>query len=802
MKKSIFSIGAALCLGLTLPLIFVAAASGSSPLESNQVIHAAKAASSLSATTFVEISMGDPDNLDPALDYETAGSHVIQQIYEPLLFFKRDSVTEFVPMLATGWDVSPDGKVYVFDIRKGVKFHNGDDLTPEDVAYTFQRGILQGGSNSPQWLFTEPILGAGKYDITNLEGLGAYGDDRAGLKTADPSKLLAACQMVTTAITADNANGTVTFKLAQAWGPFLFTLAQPFGSIMDKAWTIQKGGWDGNCATWQNYYAATTSDDPLASITNGTGPFMLDHWTPGSEIGLARNPHYWQTTPMWDNGPSGIAALQQVLIKNISDETTRFNMLVNGEADSANGLSPDHMQQLDDLTVLHYNTPDGQIGIPEHLTGTIKAYSGGLSPTSSDAFFTYNISTGGPRNYVGSGALDGNGIPANFFSDVHVRKAFNYSFDWDAYINSVYAGNAVQRHGPIPYGLLGYTDTQATYFNSPTLALQEFTQAWSGDVIKHGFVMTITYNEGNSARAIAATILKNNIEAITTTFHINAVELPASSFGLDSSSRRLPVFFSGWMEDIPHPHNWVQPYLFGFYASRQNIPESQRNIYGDKINECVGLIGDAAQGCYEQLQNTAYNDAIDIFLTQSYTRQYIRAEVRGYYVNSHTASVYFYALSKGALPTFKDASPAQSEILTFTNSGGSQASLALPTGVITQPLELMYTPDARLDGAPSGYRLGNMGFDIQAFNNGNQVNPVTFQQPVSMTIQYTGQAAGFLIPDEMRLFTWNGNAWVDAACGPYSRDPLHNRLTVPICHLSKFALGGLSHDIFLPMVKR
>ena len=43
------------------------------------------------------------------------------------------------PSLAESWQMSPDGRVYDFTLRKGVKFHNGDSLTAEDVKFSFER---------------------------------------------------------------------------------------------------------------------------------------------------------------------------------------------------------------------------------------------------------------------------------------------------------------------------------------------------------------------------------------------------------------------------------------------------------------------------------------------------------------------------------------------------------------------------------------------------------------------------------------------------------------------------------------
>lgn len=227
---------------------------------------AAKEYKSKDPTTFTVETFGEPETLDPAYDYETAGAEIVQNTYDFLVFYKRDSISELIPMLATevptvaNGGISADGLTYTFKIRQGVKFHNGDDLKASDVAFTFARNILQGGTSSPQWLLFEPLLGSlgGNNDITDLvDPSGKLADDKASLAKADPAKLKDACTKVTSAITSDDTAGTVTFKLAQPWGPFLVTLAGPYSAIQDKAWVGQNGGWDGSCDTWQNFYGVT-----------------------------------------------------------------------------------------------------------------------------------------------------------------------------------------------------------------------------------------------------------------------------------------------------------------------------------------------------------------------------------------------------------------------------------------------------------------------------------------------------------------------------------------------------------------
>jgi ABC-type transport system substrate-binding protein len=420
-------------------------------------------------TTFVNATVSEPETLDPALDYEEAGAQIIQNVYETLVFYDGEATDKFVPQLAESWEISDDGITWTFHIRSGVKFHDGGELTPSDVAYSFQRGLLYGGISSPQWLLAEPFFGVGIDDISLLvDPEGNLYDDQAGLAAADSTTLKAACKKVASAIVADDAAGTVTMTLAQPWGPFLSTIAQVWSSIMDKDWTIKNGGWDGSCDTWQNFYAVSSENDPLTTIMNGTGPFKLDHWTQGEEILLVRNDTYWREP----------ARLEGVVIKFVDEWDTRFAMLQAGNADVV--LVPnENRNQVDeivgercefDLATNAYK--------PCELTDDSKPmrlYLGRPSLASNDLFFTFNIAE--TSNYVGSGKLDGNGIPRDFFSDIHIRKGFAYAFDWDTYISEVYNGEAVQQPVLARAGMPGYQADAPVYTYDLDKAAAEFKLA-------------------------------------------------------------------------------------------------------------------------------------------------------------------------------------------------------------------------------------------------------------------------------------------------------------------------------------
>jgi peptide/nickel transport system substrate-binding protein len=199
-------------------------------------------------------------------------------------------------------------------------------MTASDVAFSFVRGLLQGGGVSPQWLLSEPFFGVGNQDVAYMvDPSGALVDDQPTLAKADPATLKSVCENLKTEIVADDAANTVTMTLKQPWGPFLATIAQSWGSIMDAKWVAANAGWDGSCDTWQNFYGIQSADDPLSKVANGTGPYMLDHWTPGTEVVLTKNPTYWGTAP----------AMDRVVIQNIAEWGTRFAELQAGDADVA-----------------------------------------------------------------------------------------------------------------------------------------------------------------------------------------------------------------------------------------------------------------------------------------------------------------------------------------------------------------------------------------------------------------------------------------------------------------------------------
>ena len=550
--------------------------------------------------TFVSLEYGNVDTLDPALAYDTASGGVLQQVYDTLVTYKRDSITELVPVLATevpstaNGGISADGLTYTFKIRSGVKFHNGDVLKPSDVAFTFAKGILQGGSISPQWLLTEPVLGStGNNDITDqLDPDGSKGliDSRDALKKEDAAALQALCTKVTGAIVADDTAGTVAFKLAQPWGPFLVTLAGFWGSVQDKAWVGINGGWNGDCATWQNFYAPTSdeqngkagagSGQMIGKGENGTGPYFLKEWG-DQQITLEANPNYWLQKPLWDGGPSGVAKIKTVIIKNISEFATRFATFQAGDGDYIIPGSAADWTQLDTLEGATCDTL-GKCAV-ENKNPAVRYIKQAVA-NRTDAFFNFKINAEGGNTFIGSGKLDGNGVPPDFFSDIHVRKAFAYCFDWDTYIKDVQMGEGVQANDVMLSGAIGDEPNGAHYSYDAAKCADEFkASTWKSADGKSlwdtGFRLTIGYNTGNTSRQSVAQIFQNDISQVNPKFKVEAQSLEWSNYLTAYQTKKLPFFIIGWIEDIPDPHNWTFTFTAGAFGGKQGMPQELKDQF-------------------------------------------------------------------------------------------------------------------------------------------------------------------------------------------------------------------------------
>lgn len=191
----------------------------------------------------------DPAMIDPITYSEIVAGRVMRNIYEG--FTEETPDGKIIPMLATSWEILPDGKGFRFNLRKGVTFHSGRPFTARDIKYTFETLLTPGmkGGLSASYLTT--VIGA-------AEMKSGAAKDLEGVKVVDDHTL------------------EVRFTKADVLFPIY-----PF-QFMDSGIVTELG------------------PDWMQKASAGTGPFKFKQWKRGVEVELDANNAYWGGAPKID----------------------------------------------------------------------------------------------------------------------------------------------------------------------------------------------------------------------------------------------------------------------------------------------------------------------------------------------------------------------------------------------------------------------------------------------------------------------------------------------------------------------
>jgi peptide/nickel transport system substrate-binding protein len=615
--------------------------------------------------TYVVITgAGEQETMDPAWMYDTASSSLSGNIYEGLVWFNRESTEDYIPALATDWEVNEAGDVWVFNIRDGVMFHEGGTLEPHDVAYTTHRAMLQGRIDGPHWMTYEAFFGPDLSMASITDFAAAYVGKESFDELTD-AELVEVCEAIKASTVADDEAGTVTYNLYAPTPWFLALMAQSFlGGINDKEWMIENGAWDDDCNTWVNWADPAAEDSILFNKTNGTGPYLLDHWTPGEETVMVAFEDYWRTESMWEGVPGGPARISRVLVKNINEWGTRLAMFEAGDADYIY-VPAQYRPQLEPYyKTICYQDESCEEANPD---GYILVYRDLPQPAITPAQMNWQINIEGGNPFVGSGEMDGNGIVPDFFSDIHIRMAFNYCFDFETMIKDALNGEGIQAQGPIPAGMLGYREGEKPiYYYDLAKCEEEFKMADvdkdgipageddEGDVWNSGFYFQLAYNTGNDTRRLASEILKAGLESVNPRFNLGVIGMPWPVLLNSRRQGKLPIYVGGWLEDYHDPHNWVHPFLHsqGAYGRIVNMPEDMAALFDGMIVEGATLTTvDERRPVYEELQLMSEEEGVNIWMYQALARFHLQEWIQGFYYNAAYGQPpysWIYALSKEA----------------------------------------------------------------------------------------------------------------------------------------------------------
>lgn len=145
------------------------------------------------------------------------------------------------------------------------------------------------------------------------------------------------------------------------------------------------------------------------------------------------------------------------------------------------------------------------------------------------------------------------------------------------------------------------------------------------------------------------------------------------------------------------------------------------------------------------------------------------------------------------------AQPDQPASLTYSDPNGGGVAVQIPAGAVDQATTFLYDEQGT-PSQPGAFQFAGRTFTLTAYRDNSPLDDFTFQQPVTLVIDYTDSDVAGIDENTLSLFFYDedNGVWSDQGIIVVARDPANNRLTVQIPHLTEFAMGTASR-LYLPI---
>ncbi len=468
--------------------------------------------------------------LDPGNMYEPYGNMMSYACYDMLYRIQSGTMGTPEPSVATSYEVDATGMVYTFPLREDVIFSSGNPLTAHDVVWSFNR-------------------------VLNMKESNAYANIR----------------IIESAVALDDY--TVQVTLTQPDASFLVKLTSNAYCILDSAVVAEHGGTDGSVLDADGSPVADTAKGWLDQNSAGSGPFVIEKWTPQVELVLVKNENYWKEATNVD----------KIIFREMTSVDAQITALKKGEIDIALGLNNETVKQLAGVENVAIETGDTAL-----LTFLVMSRDSSLSAEMSNPLVQEAVRYA--LDYEGYAELCGDGakIPLNFVQDG-------------------FAG-ALQRD-------------LATDGQDIEKARELMEEAGYAD----GFSIELTIATNNSEGLSWVTIgekVKQDLDAIGIDVKLSTQETSLVYEQMRSSS--MPFYVMFWSPDYYDINNQIEAFLPGTgeggtaYGNRTQWPITEENELLWQLGNQVRTETDEAEraAVSEQLQKAYAEDNPLAFLLQ------------------------------------------------------------------------------------------------------------------------------------------------------------------------------------------
>jgi peptide/nickel transport system substrate-binding protein len=457
---------------------------------------------------------GDISQLDPRRHSSLHDIGMADNIYSQLLRF-IPGTAELIPDLATHWEISDDGLVYTFHLREGVQWHRGyGEVTAEDVKWTYETML------------------SGDFPSTGQFRFGMM--DR--VEAPDPY--------------------LVEIHLSEPHGPLLNKLGYPWNTGIVNRQAIEEFGAD------------------YTSHAIGSGPYMLESWTPNSEIVLVANPDYFE---------EGLPRTGRIVLVPIADDAVAAGPLGTGE-----------------LVLGLFRDPDAVAALEANPNLVVDR---GTQSAVSSLFYRMDRPP---------------------FEDLRVRQAVHHAIDKDTLLDTVLSGVATVAHtlvSPLADG--SAEDSVVRYEYDPERARQLLTEAGYPD----GFEVTLLTTQ-LEPWPLVSPILQFYLEEVG--IRVDYRQLEHGTYGAERNNANYDMVVLT-VTGPPDPDTWMQ------LVHSDNVPPGNNvSFYANQevdllIEQATATVDPAARAdLYRQVQEQALEDAALVPIFHLGVQVIRRADVQGF----------------------------------------------------------------------------------------------------------------------------------------------------------------------------
>jgi ABC-type transport system substrate-binding protein len=568
-------------------------------------------------STFTYYTAGAINYLDPQVSYYSYDYNIIQNVYEPLLWFNGSNGTQLIPWLASNYTTSSDGRTWTINLRQGITFQDGEQFNSTAVYFTLNRVLIDDSSQvnnhnaGPGWILEQAL----NHTLSSvLNGPHAYSQQWA-------SEVLAQNFVQIT------GQYSVQLNLVHPDAAFAYWLGIASSSIVAPDWVMQHdiALWKTNSYTLPNptpsgnatqmmdqYFhdfvstcdtgatpkgcGQTSLDFPSSGAMAGTGPYIISSFSQSTNnIVLTANPNYWGGAYQFMGGAKEVPQIKTIDINYVPDPTTAF-------VDLENAAKSGQAAAADIASTTFYNVVNRG---PWLANGTLESTVPGISlygpyTTYSTFFDPFEMNVTNPQT--------GSFYTFQPFADQRIRLAFADSVNMTEQNIDVNNRQGSVANSLIPPGLppAGAYNASVTpiYSYNPDAAAQLLLQAMEHPITHFTFTngsaapagvfnntfgcptlpssgscahpvqqtINLVYTAGDTLDGSIMTTIASNINNISSTYNmgltVNVQPLPSGQMLTEAFGSQLYMYALGWIDDYP----WVNDFLGAMYGPGGSYP--------------------------------------------------------------------------------------------------------------------------------------------------------------------------------------------------------------------------------------